>query len=166
MVRMTNSLIAAMFCAAIPATALAEDGAYAALQRFDGVWNATFSTGRMQTIHNHCVRTGLFFVCEQSVDARPAALVIFLPSAAGEGALTYRTQTVDAAGDPPGPWRDLTIRGDRWTYGATTAGRGKTRRERSVNTFTGPDFIHFEEQTSTDGETWTTTRRGDERRAP
>ena len=43
---------------------------------------------------------------------------------------------------------------------------GHARRERTVNTFSGPDFIHFETQTSSDGETWTTTKSGDERRAP
>jgi hypothetical protein len=139
---------------------------YEALKRFDGVWRVTTSTGRNQTVENHCARTGLFFVCEQAVGGEAAALVVFLPKGRKEGGETYRIQTLTAAGDAPRPWRQLTIDGDRWTYGDGEGGRAKGRHERVINTFSGPDYIHYETQVSTDGETWTTTRSGDEHRGP
>ena len=63
----------------------AADDAYSALMRYSGSWKVTLSAGRALTVVNHCTRTGLFFVCEQAVDAKPAALVIFLPASAGDG---------------------------------------------------------------------------------
>jgi hypothetical protein len=139
---------------------------YEALKRINGTWRVTTSTGRTQNIENHCTRTGLFFVCEQVVGGEPAALVIFLPKGRSGGGEAYRIQTLTAAGDAPRPWRDLTVEGNRWIYGEAKTRPGKTRRERTINTFSGPDYIHYEEQVSTDGETWITTRSGDENRGP
>lgn len=160
--------LAVMFIAAVgpSAQAAAPPDPYEALKRFDGVWRVTTSGGRTRTIENHCARTGLFFVCEQVVGGETAALVVFLPKGRKESGETYRIQTLTAAGDAPRAWRQLTIEGDRWTYGDLEGAKGKGRRERVINTFSGPDYIHFETQVSTDGETWTTTRSGDENRGP
>jgi len=164
--RPAHPIIALALFVAIPLGAQgAADDAYAALKRFDGTWNATFSTGRTLAVENHCWPTAHYFVCEQTVGGGAAALVIFQAAGGGDGALKYRTRTLTSAEGPIGPWGSLTITGDRWVYepGATS---GRAKRTRTVDIFSGPDFIHFEDQTSTGGQTWTTARSGDERRAP
>ena len=166
MERRSQTILALTLFAAMPLCAHgAADDAYAALKRFDGTWNATFSTGRTLTVENHCWPTAHYFVCEQSVTGQPSALVIFQSVSGREGELTYRTQTLTSAGAAPGPWGSLTIKGDRWVY-EPGAAAGRSKRQRTIDTFSGPDFIHFEDQTSASGQTWTTTRSGDEHRAP
>ncbi len=157
------ALVAVLAVSATTALA-AEDDPYAPLKLYDGTWNATTSNGKTTAIENHCARTGLFFACEQVVNGKPAALVVFLPRDRGAEGRVYLTQALTAAGDKPGAWRVLTIDGDHWVYSGAAKPRAKARRERTVNTFSGTDFIHFEVQSSTDGKTWTTTMSGDEHR--
>ncbi len=52
--------------AALAGPALAASDPYDSPKAMDGHWLATTSGGRTQTIDNQCVRTGLFFVCEQA----------------------------------------------------------------------------------------------------
>jgi hypothetical protein len=68
---------------------------------------------------------------------------------------SFTTQTPDSAADRPGPWHELTIEGDRWTYADLDPRRDVKRRERTVVTHSGPDFMHAEIQVSVDGESWT-----------
>ena len=151
--------------AAMAAPALAASDPYEALKAIDGRW--TVSRGKTtETIENTCAKTGLFFVCEQAVRGKPAALIVFLPRSTGRGNLVFQTETLTAAGDKAGPWHELTIDGDHWVYADIEKPRHGERRERTVNSFSGPDYIHFEVQSSTDGETWTTRLAGDEHRAP
>jgi len=166
LMRPSNTAVLATLLAAFGSSALAAEDPYAALARFDGAWNATFSTGRTLSLVNHCARTGLFYVCEQAVGGKPSALVVILPKRHGERDEVYAIQTLTAAGDAPGPWRELTIDGDRWEYAAAGKPREGARRARTVNTYSGPDYMHFEVQVSTDGETWITTEHGDQHRAP
>ncbi|HEY7853099.1 MAG TPA: hypothetical protein VIB82_08990 [Caulobacteraceae bacterium] len=162
-----NSLISAALLATWAAPALAASvDPYDALKAMEGHWVATTSHGRIQTVENRCARTGLFFVCEQVVGGKPAALVVFLPKETGGRRLVFHTQTLTAAGDRPGPWRELTVEADRWTYSSLDKAHGKEGRVRTVDTFSGPDFMHVETQASTDGESWTTLRSEDLNRAP
>ncbi|HEY5071113.1 MAG TPA: hypothetical protein VII63_03695 [Caulobacteraceae bacterium] len=143
----------------------AADDPYAPLKLYEGDWLVT-STGsaKPMRVENHCARTGLFFACEQVVDGKSAALVVFLPegrSAAGE---SYRTQALRADAATPGPWYTLTIDGERWVYAQGTQSGGRAVHKRTVNQFSGPDHISFEVQSSTDGRNWTTTMNGEERR--
>jgi hypothetical protein len=155
----------AMAAAVAPAVAEEADP-YAALKAIDGHWIATTSSGRTRTIENNCARTGLFFVCEQSVGGKPAALVVFLPKEHEERRQIVRTQTLTSAGDRPGPWRALVIDGDTWTYADLEKAREGRRREHTVVTFSGPDHMHAEVQASTDGERWSTVSGEDLNRAP
>jgi hypothetical protein len=152
--------------ALIAGPALAADDPYEALKAMDGHWIATTSGGRTQTIDNHCARTGLFFVCEQAVGGKPSALVVFLPAAGEKRQRNYKTQTLTAAGDRAGAWRELTIDNERWTYAGPARPLGVKRRERTVVTHSGPDFMHAEIQASTDGKTWTVVAFEDLNRAP
>jgi hypothetical protein len=144
----------------------AESDPYAALSAMDGRWTRTTAGGRAQAIENRCKRIGLFFVCEQSVAAKPAALVVFLPRETEGRRQVFRVETLTAAGDRAGPWKQLVVEGDTWTVTDLGHVHGKVRRERTVLTHSGPDFIHDEVQASEDGETWTTVAAADERRAP
>jgi hypothetical protein len=157
------SALAVAHIAAAPA---ATPDAYQALQAMEGRWIATTSHGRSQTIENRCARTGLFFACEQVVGGKAAALVVFLPRESGERRLVFHTQTLTAAGDRPGPWRELTIEAERWTYSDIDKPAHGQLRKRTVDTYSGPDAMHVEIQASTDDERWTTTASEDLARAP
>jgi hypothetical protein len=151
---------------ALAAPAIAASDPYESLKAMDGHWLATTSAGRTQTIDNQCARTGLFFVCEQALGGKPTRLVVFLPKDSQGRKRVFHTQTLDSAGDRPGPWHELTIEGDRWTYADLERRRGVKRRERTLVTHSGPDFMHAEIQASTDGESWTTVSSEDLKRAP
>ena len=60
---------------------------------------------------------------------------------------------------------ELTISGDNWTYMGKSEDGGKTSYQRTRNTFTGKDRIHYEQGESADGVNWTVTGSGDEVRA-
>jgi hypothetical protein len=139
----------ALVAAAAPALA-AQPDPYEALKAMDGHWTATASGGRTRRIDNSCARTGRFFVCEQAVGGQPAALVVFLPRGREEGKLTFKTQTLTAAGDPPGPWRELTIAGDTWTY--LEPAHGVAPKRRTVVTHSGPDYMRAEIQVEVKGD--------------
>jgi hypothetical protein len=164
-VKIVPTLVAMAATFAVPAAA-EETDAYAALKAIDGKWIATTSSGRTREIENHCARTGLFFVCEQLVGGKPAALVVFLPKEHEERKQIIRIQTLTAAGDRPGPWRALVVDGDTWTYEDQEKAREGRRRERTVVTFSGPDSMHAEIQASVDGEHWSTVSSETLSRAP
>jgi hypothetical protein len=142
---------------------------YAPLQLYNGSWDSKPSganPGPLVHLVNHCAKTGVFFSCEQVVDGKTADLVVFLPKGAAGGAQHYRTQGLSVGADKPGDWGELAITGDRWVYSGHGMDKGTTTYWRTINTFSGPDHIHFEIQSSKDGQTWQTTQQGDEQRVP
>ena len=147
--------------AAWPALA-APDDPYAPLKLYAGQWRVTPKGGAAARVDNHCARTGVFFACEQIVDGKPADLVVFIPKGHTAKGQAYRTQALDADGATAHPWSDLTIDGDNWVYSNEKADEGQPLHRRTLNRFTGPDHIHFDVQSSTDGLTWTTQASGDE----
>jgi len=159
-------LAATMGLALAAGSALAADDPYEALKAMDGHWIATTSGGHTRPVDNHCARTGLFFVCEQAISGQPSALVVFLPKPGAARALTFQTETLTAAGDRAAPWRELTIDHDRWTYAGPPRLKGVKRRERTVVTHSGPEYMHAEVQASMDGQTWTVLSSEDFYRAP
>ena len=144
----------AFLAALISTPALAADP-YDALKAMDGHWRVTSGSGRIEEVDNACSRTGLFFVCEQTVQGKPAALVVFRPKERGdreEGKLAYRVQTLNAGGDRPGPWKDLVIDGSTWTISDAEHPGG--RKTRTLITHSGPDYMHVEVQAEGKEETW------------
>ncbi len=150
--------------ALVAGSALAADDPYEALKAMDGHWIATTAVGHARPVDNHCARTGLFFVCEQAISGQPSALVVFLPKE-GHG-LEFQTETLTAAGDRAAPWRELTIDHDRWIYAGPARPKGVKRRERTVVTHSGPEYMHAEVQSSMDGQNWTVLSSEDFYRAP
>ena len=135
---------------------------YAPLTLYNGAWTVTPARGASLRLDNHCARAQMFYSCEQVVNGRSQAMVVYLPTGVSGADLTYRTAAVAADGRAPGDWTTLTIRGSDWIYmPRPKAGQAATR---VLNHFTGADHIHFDIQSSADGKTWTTTSQGEEQR--
>jgi hypothetical protein len=143
------------------------DDPYAPLRLYDGKWEVATAgeeKGPAQ-IENHCVRTGLFFVCEQSVNGKTEGLVVFLPvMTTATGGENYRTQALSPHASPAGVWGMLTIEDNRWTYSWEIFEGEKKIYWRNINVFSGTDQIHFEISRSEDGRSWKPVKSGDERR--
>jgi len=145
----------------------AADDAYAPLRLYDGQWDVAPAAGGQKStrIENHCAKTGLFFVCEQTINGKVGGLSVFLPVAKlPTGGEEYRTQALRPNARTPGDWGKLTIVGNRWVYPWEGTQNGKKVYGRNVNVFSGTDKIHFELQGSDDGKTWKVEKSGDEQR--
>ena len=135
---------------------------YAPLRLYEGAWQVTQTTpaGRKpDRLVNDCARIGRYFACQQTVNGKPGALVVFIPDTVPGH---YHTQIVLPDGAALGPAGTLTIIGDHWTYLGEPDAKGV--RYRTINVFSGRDRIHFESARSTDGKTWTVTMAGGETR--
>jgi len=143
---------------------------YAPLRLYDGKWDVLPASEDKPAepvhIENHCAKVGDFFACNQFVNGKNMALVVFLPLRLLEnGGYVYRNQALRSEGDDFSTWGRLEIVGDRWVYSSDETDKGKKIYWRTTNVFSGPDRIHFEVQRSEDGATWVTKMSGDEARA-
>jgi hypothetical protein len=137
------------------ASSSASDDPYAPLKLYDGKWDITTTIGGRGLVHleNHCTQTGLFFVCEQMVNGNSHALVIFLPVAklAGGGE-DCRNMGLPADASSSGGWGEVTVDGDKCTYLWESGEVENKVRWHDINQFSGTDKIHFEIQSSEDGQ--------------
>ncbi|WP_309605773.1 hypothetical protein [Phenylobacterium sp.] len=85
-------------------------------------------------------------------------MTIFLPGAARG---RWKTRHVSATGEAGGPPGDLTIEGPVWTFLDQEKSATGVLWSRNINRFGGPDRIHFETATSSDGKTWIAGTSGD-----
>jgi hypothetical protein len=137
---------------------------FAPLKVYEGTWTIVSAhtmagEGRPDTLVNHCTEGAAFYTCEQVVNGRPLALIVFI---ATEDPTKFHTQPVLPNGHAAGI-SDLTIVGDHWTFlNITTDDSGKQTFYRTENFFTGRDKIHFEQYESVDNKTWVRKNRGDE----
>ena len=137
---------------------------FAPLRLYNGTWTITApitmaGDGKPDTLADRCTEGEAFYSCEQIVNGKSMALIIF--TSAGEPGKFY-TQAVLPTGKALGR-SDLTITGDHWTYRSTgTDDTGKPVSYRIENTFTGRDKIHFEQYESADGQSWVMKNHGDE----
>lgn len=136
-----------------------------ALTLYTGSWTVDSEktngvAGRPDKLINRCVLTEAFYTCEQVVNGKSMALLIFTP---GETPHTFHTQTVLPNGYAIGRG-DLTLDGEHWTYSKkVTSDDGKSSMTyKTENYFHGPDHIHFVQTESADGVTYKTTNQGDE----
>jgi hypothetical protein len=143
----------------IVSTALpAEPDAYAPLWLYKGSWQISRQNQPPEKLVNLCSLVGRYFVCEQTANGTPGALLIFIP--AGKPG-KYYTQNVRPEGRASGRG-DLEIAGDRWIYSSTWDAGGKTIYYRTTNVFSGKNRIHFEQAESTDNKEWVVKATGDE----
>ncbi len=140
---------------------------YAPLRLYDGSWTVTMhdaTSGKTTTdsLLNACHFFGKYFACQQTVNGKVGALVVFVPR---DTPGHYYTQPVLPDGSATGRSEltiELTVGGSHWVYLGHDEENGKTTWYRTTNDFTGTDRIHFEQATSPDGEAWTVTGSGDE----
>ncbi|HEY6448973.1 MAG TPA: hypothetical protein VIY53_21140 [Acidobacteriaceae bacterium] len=136
---------------------------YTPLRLYSGPWTVTMrdtapGQSRTDSLVNACSLVGRYFACQQTVNGKVSALVVFVPAATpGQ----YFTQNVMPDGSASGRG-ELTIAGAHWEYSSHDEENGKTTWYRTINDFTGNDRIHFESARSTDGKTWSVTLSGDE----
>jgi hypothetical protein len=141
----------------------AADSPFEPLWLYQGTWQFTMNAAPgsapvSNKIQNDCVENGQFFLCQQTVDGKVAALLAYTP---GESKGHYYTQPILPDGHAAGRG-ELEIEGDRWTYPSKEEENGKTKYYRITNVFSGKDRIHFERSESLDGKTWKVLASGDE----
>jgi len=142
--------------------ALADDSAYAPLWLYQGSWNLKDSkptpTSNSVRLDNQCAVVGTYFACQQTVDGKVDALLVFIPS---EKLHEYYTQSILPKGFSTGRG-ELRIDGEQWTYSSDVKENGKTTHYRTVNVFSRKNHIHYEQLVSEDGVKWKVTDSGDE----
>jgi hypothetical protein len=168
MKKVATAAIAAMLCLGGILFAADSGDPYAVLKMLDGKWEVTSGEQKVPTqLENRCAKTGLFYMCEQVVDGKTAALVVYLPlGSTHTGAQEYKTRVLTPDAKGGGDWNKLTIEGDKWFYAWESTDDGKKTFWRNVNTFAGKDRIHFEIQHSADGANWMTEKQGNDVRKP
>ena len=140
------------------ACAFAADDPYASLRLYDGTWESRGADPqKVDRLTDRCADVGNYFVCQQTVNGKTAALLVFVP--AGDAGHFY-VQNILPYGHASGRG-ELRIDGDRWTFSSSREESGKKTFYRTVNVFTGTDRIHSDSAVSTDGEHWTVTRTGE-----
>ena len=147
-------LLSLLFYQAVSAAPKVPDSPFVALTVYDGNWKVTPAAtagtpAKVDRLVNHCTMGDAFYTCEQVVNGKPVALVVFV--ADGKPG-SYHTRIVLPDGQAAGG-SQLTIAGPQWTFLSTDkAGKPSFR---VVNVFTGRDRIHSEQfQAAADG-SWT-----------
>ena len=110
---------------------------------------------------NDCWRSKLFYVCQQSLDGDPKALLIFTYDAAQDRYASYPV----VPGSEAAHAGVLLIQGQDWIFPWDDSRDGKTTHFRVVNTWSSPDTIEFRQEYSADGAHWTPMATGHEQRA-
>ncbi len=152
-------ILSAILAAVLAQTPVVAPDPYAPLQLYDGAWTVTMrDAGKTSTdsLVNDCHLFGRYFACQQTVNGKVGALVVYVP---GESRGQYFIQNVLPDDSAVGRG-ELTVEGTRYTYSSHNT--DSTQWWRTTNEFSGRDRIHFEQATSADGKTWTTTGTGDE----
>ena len=136
------------------------------MRLYEGTWLVSKKNqppgAKPDELTNQCALVGKYFTCAQTVNGQPSELLVFIPTAAPG---SYNTQSVMPDGRAAGRG-SLEISGNIWTFSSSWNQGGRTTYYKTVNTFSGKDRIHFEQQESMDRNDWKTTNSGDEARAP
>lgn len=156
-------LLAFSFAVVVRAAA-PTDPVYGPLWLYQGTWHVSpknlAAGAKPDELKNECALVGKYFACQQTVDGKTGALLIFIPSGKPGH---YYTQNVMPEGRASGRG-DLEISGDQWIYSSTWDAGGKTIYYKTTNLFTGKNHIHFEQSESNNGKEWTVKNSGEEMR--
>jgi hypothetical protein len=119
------------------------------------------TAGTVDHLLSHCERFDSYFACEQSVNGKAQALLVYT-AASVPGKLGCRTITPDGLAGGRG---DVTLEGNHWTYLDKPPLNLKGNWSRVENFILDRNHIRFEEYESADeGKTWTKTNSGAEER--
>jgi hypothetical protein len=158
------------FCALLFVTVLSsrvsgaspEGAAMEPLQAYQGTWQVTRSDSgahaQPERLTNRCLTLGIYFACEQRVNGKPTALLVFLST---DQPGHYHTQSILPEGRATG-LDDLQISGNRWTFTSRRHQGGDVTYFQNTNVFTDANHIHFENAQSPNGKQWTVQESGDE----
>lgn len=156
------ALIALAVFAQTGRSATAGNAALAPLWLYQGDWQITQSgSAKSERLVNQCAELGHYFACQQTENGVPGNLLVIVPT---DEHGKYHTQVIEPSGRATG-LSDLSIDGERWSFSSRWNQGDKTTYYRTINTFSGKNRIHFEQDESPDGKSWTTKSSGDERRA-
>jgi hypothetical protein len=128
---------------------------YDSLRLFEGTWQVhKKGAADADRLENQCALLGIYFGCQQTLNGKMAALVLYIPR---ETPGTYYTQAVLPDGTAVGRG-ELEIKGDHWTFLSHNA----DTTYRTTNVFAGKDRIRFEHSESKEGNEWKVTGSGEE----
>lgn len=141
---------------------------FAPLALYHGTWTVRAehpwsgrAPGAADRLVSRCQRFTRYFACEQTVNGRTQALLVYTADSAA-GRLHARVIAPDGRAGGRG---DLTIDGSRWTYLDRPPAGLRGKWSRVENLIIDRDHIRFEEYESPDeGRTWTRTNAGTEER--
>ncbi|MHB1672764.1 MAG: hypothetical protein ACYCSP_00790 [Acidobacteriaceae bacterium] len=135
---------------------------FSSVSLYQGNWQVDpgMSGKGPDTLSNHCEEFTEYYACQQTVNGKVGALIVFVYAGTTGH---YNTQAILPNGFAQGRG-DLLIEGQRWTFSGKSTDSGNTTYFRTINDWYGHDRIHFEVAHSTDGKTWVIDHQGDERR--
>lgn len=111
-------------------------------------------------LRNDCWRSAGYYACDQFVDGKSQALLVFLYDPV-KGYSSYPIPVGGAEAVHPGR---LLIDGNVWTFPWQTREDGKITYFHVINTWTSPDGIDFRQEYSEDGKRWILMAAGHETR--
>lgn len=141
---------------------------FAPLAVYNGTWTVQAehpwnggAPGASDQLVSRCQRFTLYFACEQTVNGKPQAFLVYTATSTPH-VLHTRMITPDGLAGGRG---DLTLDGNHWTYLDKPPPSLKGNWSRVENFILDHDHIRFEEYESADeGKTWTKTNSGTEQR--
>ena len=130
---------------------------------YDGSWlvNQAANGGaaaRTDQLTNHCQMVTAFYTCEQVLNGKALALLVFVGAADKN---QYYSVVVRPDGQATGR-SSLTIEGSHWTFAQQDAAGKPTYRVE--NFFKDQDHIHFEQYQADANGAWTKVGEGEETR--
>lgn len=143
-----------LFAGAHAAQSTASATPFAVLSVYDGEWTVkpvaqSDAPARVDRLINHCTPDEAFYTCEQIVNRKPVALIVFVQGGKpGE----FATRVVLPDGTAGGGSR-LTVDGQHWTFlSLDHAGKPTFRVE---NVFSDHNHIHSEQFKAAADGSWT-----------
>ena len=155
--------------AAMLAASLANGAEVETFARYAGTWKmqmnyveSAHSKARAEsmTVANDCWHSDFFYVCNQIIDGKSRALIVFFYDPVAK---RYGSYPIAVGADTVHP-ATVVVDEKSITFPYDMQDNGKTVHMRIVNTFTTPDTLDFKQEYSEDGQKWVTIATGVEHR--
>jgi len=155
--------------AAMLVSSLASGAEVETFARYAGTWKmqlnyveSAHSKARQEsmTVRNDCWRSDFFYVCNQIIDDKSRALIVFFYDPVAK---RYGSYPIAVGADTVHP-ATVVVDEKSITFPYDMQDNGKTVHMRIVNTFTTPDTLDFKQEYSEDGQNWVTMATGIEHR--
>jgi hypothetical protein len=149
----------ALAASAMLVSSLAGAAEVDAFAKYAGTWNAQLTYvesahskagTQSMTVRNDCWRSDNFYVCNQIIDGKSRALIVFFYDPVAK---RFGSYPISVGADAVHP-ASVLVDEKTITFPWDIEDRGKTVHMRIVNTFTTPDTLDFRQEYSDDGKTW------------